>query len=771
MTDLCEGKDRAVLSLFYTLSQFYKRAPSTNNTTSQQHSPAATKLSSAPAGGATSRIARPVSPGLKASHGVTPNGHTTSPVSPHAPHGSSVLSSPHTSGPRRTAGSSITSTTFDKLYMQPRKPLGNKPGDEDQHSSKGTGTTGGDTKPVTSTSSEVKSDPETESVQSPKQIKGSRLAKHQSFSFGHAHSTAAKESRLAKPGPSKSTPPAEVAESTTPPTNTKSLAGVGKLQGPSTQRAKESATGGDAPKDASSNGIPQRPSSRLKMSGGSGGGRSTPSNMTRSGLQRPSSRLSKASSNSATNLTEAEEAEKKHSLQLQRKGSDGVVKRHLVRPAKSPVPSHSLVQSGSLSLPRNLPKNSTGEHTSELETSTSSAESTGVKGHQESAPIVAETVPLAAKERASTMSSGSGLKRPGGVKRAGSLLSGVRTPNLPSGPHGTTTTAEGESKRAGTTSNTASPVPEKKLPQQQLKSKLQYPNSPIVRHKPLSSDQTPSATFTSNEPSSPVGAVSEEIKAQDDSKIEPNADQKDTKEELKIKEKEVKQQEVKPMEQEVKLVESVKQEVKSAEEEIKEKVSATMAGDHHLRFGRRISPEGMSHEEIIGPKSEGSPPSSSVKEEPPSETILDKSSDAESAASSTETDKQEQSPPAVVEGNARQSRLDAVLSGSHFVIERARSLSPKSPFRLMPRGMNRVRVQEGLSDLKRSTSSDSTSSEGTPSHTRKPLKSSLRQRGDSKSRHSSSSSSGEGSSPRTKVTISPRSSQVLPLSLTLQSVC
>jgi len=83
-TDLCDGKDRAILSLFYSLSQ-YKRKPST--TQSSPHSapgglgapgsklavPSSSKITGPPGDShtlPTSRIARPVSPSLKVSLGV-----------------------------------------------------------------------------------------------------------------------------------------------------------------------------------------------------------------------------------------------------------------------------------------------------------------------------------------------------------------------------------------------------------------------------------------------------------------------------------------------------------------------------------------------------------------------------------------------------------------------------------------------------------------------------------------------------------------------------
>ena len=246
-------------------------------------------------------------------------------------------------------------------------------------------------------------------------------------------------------------------------------------------------------------------------------------------------------------------------------------------------------------------------------------------------------------------------------------------------------------------------------------------------------------------------------------------------------------------------------EMKSKAEEEGLKESQT-----HLRYGRRISPEGMSHEEIHSGKMEeihsikleeseeksggttdmpSSPSHMSPSQLSPSiskdqlQDVLVDTDDSESASS---TDKEG---VACVEGGeeegdqiqCRSSSQEALLfapdADGGDVVQRARSLSPKSSHRLVPRSVARVRDMEGcvsgegeIHQLLRSHSSDSTSSENTPPssstslNSRKPLKSSLRQKGSSKCRHSSSSSlstEANGGSPRqTKVTISPRSSQV-----------
>ena len=226
----------------------------------------------------------------------------------------------------------------------------------------------------------------------------------------------------------------------------------------------------------------------------------------------------------------------------------------------------------------------------------------------------------------------------------------------------------------------------------------------------------------------------------------------------------------------------------------------------HPRYGRRISPEGMSHEEIhmdkldalhTGKREENkderegvvsgtaaitsvsaahvSPSHHSPAHKNHTHIITVDTDDSESASSTDKesgggrTDERET--------EQRQSRASSqeaslIFSPSHGGgggggVQRARSLSPKASHRLIPRGVARVKDMEGgvpgNGILQRSNSSDSTSSEGTPPHSsKKPMKSALRQNSSSKSRHSSSSSSSAENAPprQTKVTISPRSSQV-----------
>ena len=855
--DLCEGKDRAVLSLFYNLSQF-KRNPSSGSSSS----PAPAKSAPHP-----SRIARPTSPSLKAVHGVNINGPSVSAPpqasSPQSPPQKEVtlsvasMSPPATSpvspnpsthkmglgGPRRTAGSSImTSTTFDRSYMH-RKPVQKSRNGEEVPESKPSPTSeepptseggrarespraNGQLSMSDSHTAEVKSDPENDENSSKQTAKTAKLSKHSSFSFGHS---SLPHSRLLKPGASKGTAVAEKAESATPPTQSKLKGpiGGGKLQAPAQKASKDSE--------------PEAGGSRLKFPGS---GRSTPSNQTRSGIQRPSSRLSKMGSSSTSNLAEGEEEGGASKLKLQRKASDGAVKRHLVVPStsKSSIPGHA-IQSGTSSLPRHLPKGSLSPRqpgkgmgfphedqeskTAEVSTSNSEGkperklerkpdEKTGGKsegakqappakdaGGEKSGPLKAE-------------GSGFGLKKPsGGLKKPGaSLLSGVRTPNLPSsGPQSSSTTSsQGEPERGHTPQGEegvagGSPSTGKKLMQPKastggmkqpstLESRLKRATSPSAKHKlhridPAGTGHAPSRPSPSESKDSHTllnggGAVEAGLNSSSsslDSELHGGTptSQGGVLGQPALAEKTVAPKSVEKAEPEKPLekppavnkdsgdVVAPPTDVKTTPTDVKEESGK----EGHLRFGRRISPEGMSHEEISSPKGEAPAEEDKPRPQtPPSkEDPLVSSGDTDST---TSTEKELVAVGDGMGGDSHQSRYQDAESAEPSLGrgQRARSLSPKSPNRLLPKGMTRVRdLENGGPGLTRTASSESTSSEGgsggTPSLSRKPLKSSLRQKrggsGGPKSRHSSSSSL-EGiispSGPRPKVTISPRSSQV-----------
>lgn len=727
----------------------------------------------------------------------------------------------------------MTSTTFDHPFMHRKLSQKQAPQGEGAKESEGADNIQDPQNELAKqngSSSEVKSDPETENA--PKQPRGSKIAKHSSFSFGHLHHTSTgsvgKEPRLLKPGASKGAE-AKEAESTTPTMQgkPKSLAGLKKLQTlmtPKTKETKESpspsASSGDAPEESTTNEdneVAQRPPSRLKFPGG---GRSTPSSGARS-LQRPSSRLNKTGSNSANNLLsegaggadEGEGPSKEKQLRLQRKGSDGVLKRHQVAPmGKSPsIPDH-VIQSGTSSLPRHMPKGmvtakhveSAGSRRDEL---SSSGEKTGLPSN-----MPREKTGLPSKVSAGKSEGfSSGLRKPGeGAKKQGLAL-GVRTPNLPSssGPQSSTTSNEGEERVTHSVGaggdhahSVGSPNMGKKLMQPKalggqgrpsLESRLKRATSPSAKQKlhritpstgpppakPLEAGvgvarPLPQVVKTAEEHSSSSSLESEVQPARQPSMVVAGetagglGDQHKKKQLGKSEDTPVVKSDSEGVESEMKPsdvsdAESVKQEVSLPNLGPLKEVG--VAKDSHLQYGRRISPEGMSHEEISSPKAESSKDRTTPPQSPSHAESCHTPIEDSSSSLATSTEKEEQTPPpGGEEGEERQSRYHGGEQLSN--VQRARSLSPKSPYRLMPKGMSRVRdLEGGVGSLTRTTSSDSTSSEGcgTPSLSRKPLKSSLRQKkSGSKSRHSSSSSM-EGSAStlrQVKVTISPRSSQV-----------
>lgn len=710
----------------------------------------------------------------------------------------------------------MTSTTFDRPYK--RKPPQKNTSEGEDKTPQDEGDRKGERQNgelITSNDSyfapapEVKSDPESENTseqQRPKGTKSSKLAKHSSFSFGHSHQTG--QSRLHKPAASKGTTTAEEAESATPPSMSKLKSLLGnKLQAPGHKHketppyASSSAGSGDAPEDTGTNDQPDpgnRPSSRLKFPVS---GRNTPLSSNRSGIQRPSSRLSKSGSSSTSNLSRegVGEGEEPKQLRLQRKGSDGAVKRHLVNPAsKNMLTGHSIQAGSASSLPRHLPKGMLQHHGNSDSTESSPTSELSSSAEAEK-PIEKAVDKPAHRDMPPTKGEGLGLRKPtGGLKKPGtSLLSGVRTPNLPSsGPQGSsTTTAEGKDRSVGGGADSNPPSAEnspslgKKLmaPKAAGANKLQFglkrPTSPSSRMKlhkvaPATSEVPKEGNVARSLPpreaelcSSSSSLESCEVKhilSKDKSPPPPpqvalegvESTGQSTGEEVGVQssvgvkgqvaapEKEASKPE-KPALLDMSKAESAKEDVVTPPAEFKDEDPK----DSHLRFGRRISPEGMSHEDVSSrvEDSKVTPPQSPKEQHSSSE-------DAESAVS---TEK---------EGNkdsSHQSRVSTTEDDLPSKTQRARSLSPKSSHRLVPKGMSRVRDLEGVGAIIRVNSSDSANSsgEGTPLSSRKPLKSSLRQkRSGSKSRHSSSSSSVEGATspgPRhPKVTISPRSSQV-----------
>ena len=724
------------------------------------------------------------------------------------------------------------------------------------------------------TTKEVKSDPESD--MGPKKQARSRLSKFGSFSGGHT--TTSKDVRIQKPAVGKTTTITEGAVDSSPPK-------LSKLQGPSKHKNSDasSAAGEDPPDGPAGKETRERPPSRLKFLG------------TGHTVQYHHGPLNKKTSGSANNLLTSSGEEASHSeskLRMQRKGSDGAIKRHQIIPSAKLAPvSLALTESGGSSLPRHLPKGTLSFKPSSLEVGDarksssgggkSGASLDGGKGEGKSADV-GKTQQAGHGGRSSSVASV--LKRPGqGVRKSSSFIAGtVRTPNQPSGPsassmgsnkHGSEdeggVIGEGVASKQIPTAKSSQPQARQLIqPQARGESRLTRPSGISTKnklHKAAVSSQDPSSS-TSNSSSAPSAVSSQdtsnhsssvpsasesrlpslrgmssgqapsislqrgkhvEVSTSNSSGSESGdipttrgkpADQKEVtkSEKLKFNDKEKTNKSVEKTLISPTLTNgdlsstSDKAELKKrGEEEVRDEWLTE--SQEHLRIGRRISPEGMSHEEMHSGKMDDevrsikreeskerqdsaskTTPSSSSPVLQPSHTppshghdqpqVVCVETDDSSSACSTEKE--------VVsgerDGEERQSRSSS-QEGLLFSpndddgVQRARSLSPKSSHRLVPRGVARLLDMEGslpgtaseLNNLHSSQSSDSASSESTPPSsstslgTRKPLKSSMRQKGMSKTQHSSSSSSvsteAAGGSPhQTRVTISPRSSQVRP---------
>ena len=247
------------------------------------------------------------------------------------------------------------------------------------------------------------------------------------------------------------------------PTRSKSSPFLGsKLVAPS-QRAKEKE--GEAPSGSTANEPEERPPSRLRIpSSGrstplSQTGRSTPSGIPgKSGIARPSSRLAKTSQVAEKSPTAEQngelggsgEAEEKigrrdSRLRLQRKNSDGATKRHRVLTAGAVS-----LETGTSSLPRNLPKGiltsglmapgSYRKHGAASESKTNDFEAAGDYTHNVN--VKGDSV-LVNESKGTSEELDKGTE--GGrrmLKAPAKFASGIRTPNLPSGPQASLTREE-----------------------------------------------------------------------------------------------------------------------------------------------------------------------------------------------------------------------------------------------------------------------------------------------------------------------------------------
>ncbi len=812
----------------------------------------------------TSPAVSPVSPGAGISPGPTPSlgGGSGIPGSGSGLPPGKSLTLP--GGKRRTAGSSISTST---AYMKPRKMLqraataGEGEGGSKENANEDDKQVGGARERQvddqhSDVEKEVKSDTEPEDTGRKPQ---SKLSKFGSFSAGQ--SSGLKDLREGRKSsmPTKSTAIAEGAESVTPPSQSKlrgPAGGLSKLQGlvPPHKHKKEAtpptSVANEDPPEESARKEPPRPQSRLKTFSS---GRGTP---VMGEHPRPASQMGRRVSGSTSNLTSSceESSRPESALRVMRKGSDGVLKRHQVLQPPRTTPPTSVTSAGSSetktsSLPRHMPKDSVAAY----------QKSADGGDHKEGGANKKKEEPGKDLER----SLGPGLRKPGGGGglRKPSTASCIRTPNLPSGPtpasaEGGRQAAEGRSGGEGGAQEKVPPIKvssqkDSPLPVRSLNppgSRLMRPTSPSPRNKTYKVNQDPqsaagrptglqrpggfqrpthlkerskdemgSSSSLDSGSDVQVGGANQDIgmvNNKDTNKgkkvIDENIDMKDISRIGGTSHKEgatgqvINIQKVLSDERLVQKSDTKAESVGGAgsqkeeglkKEEGKEDGEVVKESQDHL-YGRRISPEGMSHDEINLDNLHSSGRGETGKESgiatPPSKPHLSPSHhspsrkrhghiimvDTDDSESTSSTDKEGgASRDEGRESEQRQSRSSSqealVLSPSHgggAHVQRARSLSPKASQRLVPRGVARLKDMEGgvsgVNALQRSTSSDSTSSEGTPSSAtppemKKPGKSSLRQNGSGSKVRRSSSSSAESNSPRqTKVTISPRSSQV-----------
>ena len=336
---------------------------------------------------------------------------------------------------RRTAGSSImTSTNYNRPYSQRRVPY----------------------KPITIDGNDK---PVLENGAAGEDSK-SKDKENSDSEEGLTKAPAADSKLLSPPskGPqstSLSRAPTDVRD---PPGRSKSLPHfASKLAAPS-QRTKDKENKGEAPSDSAANEPEERPPSRLRqpVSGRSTplsqSGRSTPSLIPgmsgRSGIARPSSRNAKTSqivdksAEQNGELAEHEEGEDKlirkdSRLRLQRKGSDGPIRRHRVNTIGAVG-----IESGTDSLPRNLPKGvlssglvPPGSHRKPEATSEPRAKDFESAGDfSDHVQVKGDGVVVSERKGGSEGSGKRAEEEKRGLKMPTKFSAGVRTPNLPSGP-------------------------------------------------------------------------------------------------------------------------------------------------------------------------------------------------------------------------------------------------------------------------------------------------------------------------------------------------
>ena len=243
-----------------------------------------------------------------------------------------------------------------------------------------------------------------------------------------------------------------------PPGRSKSLPHFASRLAAPSQRTKDKESKGESPSDSAANEPEERPPSRLRqpVSGRSTplsqSGRSTPSLIPgmsgRSGIARPSSRNAKTSqtvdksAEQNGELAEHEEGEEKlirkdSRLRLQRKGSDGPIRRHRVNTIGVVG-----IESGTDSLPRNLPKGvlssglvPPGSHRKPEATSEPRSKDFESAGDfSDRVQVKGDGVVVSERKGGSEGSGKRAEEEKRGLKMPTKFSAGVRTPNLPSGP-------------------------------------------------------------------------------------------------------------------------------------------------------------------------------------------------------------------------------------------------------------------------------------------------------------------------------------------------
>ena len=760
-------------------------------------------------------------------------------------------------------GSSIKTSTIMERPVKQRKTQqrGNQEGAESGKSERkeleeSAEEVKGDNNGDLGSSKEVKSDPESEEQSKKSKTK---LSKFGSFSAGQTpgrKSSMPTSTAAIAEGAESVTPPSQ--------SKLRGPGGLSRLQAPhkSKEASPSSSVSDENPAHSSAHKEPpERPQSRLKLMG-SGRGVPLVADHPRPASQM-GRRASGSTSNLTSSCEEPTRSESRLRM-MRKGSDGAIKRHQVLQPPSKMTPPPALssnLSSGDTktsSLPRHLPKDSITSYKAP-EAGQKKVEPGGSK-NQSGDATGREERSLSSMATPGLKKPGSGLKKPGNMAGSGA----IRTPSMPSGPQPTSAEGgrqEGvglggaqekgaELRKAGT--EKSSPVMARKLapPKSHGDSRLVRPTSPSTRQKLLKVNHDP-VSHTQSQPSGETrhfglpapgnrhhgshlathvkdkdggGASSEstgggvQIKeaVQDkevacDSVVEDRAEERTALDKEQQEDGKKEQEKFKQDSCSSGTADTVENKLHDKEEELPVGVANHMRDESkeeeelkgsqaHLRFGRRISPEGMSHDEINIDKLDKLHTHDSDKEAEKGDVVSRKSPPKTHLSPShhsparkghthivtTDTDDSESASSTDKEGGAshqddgeegRQSRSSSqeVFSPSRGSgVQRARSLSPKASHRLIPvpRGVARLRDMEmGVSGvggvLQRSTSSDSTSSEGaSPSHTHmgKPLKSSLRQKPGTKSRHSSSSSSScADTSPRqTKVTISPRSSQVRP---------